>query len=318
MITYSLTKQVRAKAVLERDLRELRARRKALDNLVVEEYPESLPISAADVQNTPESHTSTDLETKPVLENESKDEDMNEDIATVDTGTSHPTVKDNSVLLLPQHEIETDTHGSLETSMQQVKTEGPTILDSAQQANQDLSNKSTITGLSLDLSLAVSSAASEAPLTSGLQSSTLGSMFDSGNHGDSNLNFDFDFTTDGPGSQSLDFGGNNGDLDLSSFGGQANSNQENIDTMLPDLDGYGNSGSSDINILDLSNSTSNQNGDQGGDSNADDLGMSGDLDITMGMEADESNFDQMVSAMEFSDTADEGGQFDTYFAFNDI
>jgi hypothetical protein len=168
------------------------------------------------------------------------------------------------------------------------------------------------------LSTAVPSAASEAPITSGLQSSTFSSIFDAGNHGNSDLTFDFDFTTDGTGNQNLDFGGSNGDLDLSSFGGQVNSNQGNIDSMLQDLDGYGNASSSDFNIADLSHNTNNQTGDQGGSSTADDFGMSGgDLDMGMGMGANESNFDEMVNSMEFGD-GDDGGQFnDAFFSFSD-
>jgi hypothetical protein len=310
----SLGKQVRAKAVLNRDLRELQARREALERPVIEE-DSSLPANTFDMRNTP-SHALMNLEHEPILEHESKDTVMNDSVEIADIGSPEAKVEgspvSHSLNLVTKNQAEVQSHELLETSMRQAKIEGFAMQDDVQQATENATNKNAIKNLSLDLSVTVPSAAEEAPITSGLQSSTFESMFD---NGDSDL-FGFEFTTDTNGDQSHDFDGGNGDLDLSSFGDEAN-NQDNMEPMLQDFGGYGNGSNSDL-MLNISNNTddpNNQNGDQGDNSAADDFGS--DLDIVMGMGANESNFSDMVGDIDYSNATDDISQFDSYLTFDE-
>jgi hypothetical protein len=293
-----------------------------LERPVIEEDFTNLPANTSDMQNTP-SHALMDLQYESILEHESKDTVMNDSVETAGIGSPEAKVESSPVSHSPnqatQDQAEIQLHEPLETSMLQAMVEGFEVRDGVRQATEDATNENTINSFGLDLSVTIPSAASEAPITSGLQTATLGSMFDTGNHGDSDLNFNFDFTTDTSGNRSLDFGGGNGDLDLSSFGGETNNNQDNIGSILQDFDGYGNGDNSDF-MLGLSNNAndpSNQNGDQGGNSAADDFGMSGgDLDMEMGMGANESNFDEMADDMDYGDANDDGGQFDMFFNYS--
>jgi len=195
-----------------------------------------------------------------------------------------------------------------------------------QAGNDDLNNArgpvnpDTNHGLGIIISDAAPSAASEAPVTGGLQSATFDELFDVSN-GESDLNFDdFNFSGDGSGNQNNDFGGNGGGFDLSSFGNQTNNDSGDPNSILQGLENFNDRNGGDFNLLDMSNNATDNQG--AGDNAGDDFGMSGgDLDMALGME---STFDDLLEGMDFGDGDDgtggdmmEHGDFDdSFFGLN--
>jgi hypothetical protein len=171
---------------------------------------------------------------------------------------------------------------------------------------RDSSNTDTAHGLGINISDTGPSATSEALVAADLEDSAFDSMFDAGNNDDTDLNFDdFGFSGDATDNQN-DFSGNNGEFDLSSFGNHTNNDNGDPNSLLQGLERFGDGSGGDFNLLDMSNTGANNNGI--GENAADDFGMSGgDLDMALGMGANESNFDDLLDGIDFGDGDDDGG-----------
>jgi hypothetical protein len=219
---------------------------------------------------------------------------------------------------IPAHtelESQESIQKSTEAQAGDIQADNNELINARNTANPDTNNS-----LGITISDAAPSAASEAPVTGGLQNTTLDELFDS-NNGESDLNFeDFNFSGDGSGSgnRNDDFGGNGGEFDLSSFGNQANNDNGDPNSMLQGLDTFGDGSGGDFNLLDMSN---NATDNQGADDNAGgEFGMSGgDFDMALGMGANESTFDDLLEGMDFGDGDDgTGGDVMEHGDFDDV
>lgn len=108
--------------------------------------------------------------------------------------------------------------------------------------------------------------------------------------------------------------GDGGDFDLSSFGEPANAPHEDVTAMLESLDNFGNAGNGDFDMMAASNTA------PAGDSGEQDMAQSaggenfdmngGDLDIALGLDNNESTFDDLLDGIDFGDGGDDGGGMD--------
>jgi hypothetical protein len=322
--------KVRAKAVLGRDLRELQAKRSQLENPTMEQVEMADPVG--DLGGPPNAFSAHDAEievsvTGAQVSEAIKEEESiaaNPETANINSPKSHLKTSLGS----PSQPVPPSTEVEQQDSMQKPKEfrgeDVQTEIGGSKNA-RDPYNIDTTQGLGISISDTVPSAASEAPVTADLQDATFDSMFDAGNNDDSDLNFDdFGFSGDGTGNQNDDFGGNSGDFDLSSFGNQANQDTGDPNSLLQGLDTFADGSGGEFNMLEMSNTGSNNNGV--GETGADDFGMSGgDLDMALGMGANESTFDDLLDGMDFGDADDDGtggdmmehGEFDdAYFGLN--
>ena len=322
MTTDSL--KVRAKAVLGRDLRELQARRNQLENPTLQqaEIADSLD-DGGEPRDVSSPHAigiavpETSVEASEAIK---KEDSSTENPDTMNISPRKPelnTISGSPSQTLQAH-TEVESQESIQKSMDaravDIQTENDDLSNARDSINTDANN-----GPGITISDAVPSAASEAPVAAGLQSTTVDSLFD-GNNGESDFNFDdYNFPGDGTDNQNDDFGGNGGDFDLSSFGNQTNHGSGDPNSILQGLESFGDGSGADFNMLDMSNNTTDNQG--AGDNAGDDYGMSGgDLDIALGMGANESTFDDLLEGMDFGDADDgtggdmmEHGDFDDEF-----
>lgn len=317
--------KVRAKAVLGRDLRELQTRRNQLENptLLQAEIADSLA-DGGEPRATPSPHAiglavpESSVEASEAIK---KEDSIAENPDTMNISPPKPELKtiSGSPSKILQAHTEVESQESIQKSMEaragDVQTENDDLSNILDTANTDTNH-----GLGISISDAVPSAASEAPVTAGLQSTTLDSLYDANNNGESDLNFDdFNFSGDGTGNGNDDFGGNGGEFDLSSFGNQTNNDSGDPNSILQGLESFGDGTGADFNLLEMSNNATDNQGT--GDSAGDDFGMSGgDLDMALGMGANESTFDDLLEGMDFGDGDDgtggdmmEHGEFDEEF-----
>jgi hypothetical protein len=316
--------KVRAKAVLGRDLRELQASRNQLENPTLQQAqiadsfgdggeprdassPHAIGIAVPD----------TSVEASEAIK---KEDSIAENPDTMDISAPNPelsTISGSPSQTLQAHtevESQESIQKSIEARALDIQTESDELSNARDTVNPDANH-----GLGITISDAVPSAASEAPVTAGLQSTTVDSLFD-GNNGESDFNFDdYNFSGDGTGNQNDDFGGNGGDFDLSSFGNQTNNDSGDPNSILQGLESFGDGSGADFNLLDISNNATDNQGVS--DNAGDEYGMSGgDLDMALGMGANESTFDDLLEGIDFGDDDDgtggdmmEHGEFDEEF-----
>lgn len=316
--------KVRAKAVLGRDLRELQSKRNQLENPTIQQAETADPLNDGEEQgNAPSPRAigftipETSFEAQEAIK---KEESAMEDPDTMDFGSPKDELKVPSGM--PSQNatahIEVESQESIQKS---VSTQAGDIQTGNNESNdaRGAANPDKNHGLGIIMADAAPSAASEAPVTGGLQGATFDELFD-GNNGESDLNFDdFNFSGDGSGNQTGDFGGNGGEFDLSSFGNQANDDNDDPNSLIQGLESFGDESGVDFNLLDMSH---NSTDDHGATSNVgDDFGMSGgEFDMALGTGANESTFDDLLEGMDFNDGDDatggdmiEHGDFDDEF-----
>jgi hypothetical protein len=316
--------KVRAKAVLGRDLRELQARRNQLENPTMQqaEIADSLadgggPRDASSPHAMGIALPETSIEASEAIK---KEDSMKEYDDTMDISSPKPelkTISGSPSQNVPAHAI-VESQESIQKSVEAPVGDVQNKDDDLNNA-RDAINTDTNHGLGITTSDAVPSAASEAPVTAGLQNTTFDSMFDADNNGESDLFDDFNFSGDGTGNQNDEFGGNAGGFDLSSFGNQTNNDSGDPNSILQGLESFGDGSGGDFNLLDMSNNATDNHG--AGDNAGDDFGMSGgDLDMALGMGANESTFDDLLDGIDFGDGDDgtggdmmEHGEFDDAF-----
>lgn len=312
--------QVRAKAVLGRDLRELQARRNQLENPMLQQVEIADPLAAGEESRDASSPHTTGISAHEVTIEESikKEDSVAENPEAMDI--SPPKPEPNKIPGSPsqtlQARTEVESQESIQKSMEASAGNVQTVNDDLSNARDNV-DTDTNHGLGINVSDAVPSAASEVPVTTGPQDTAFDSLFD-GDNGESDLNFDdFNFSGDGTGNQNDDFGGNGGDFDLSSFGNQTNNDSGDPSSILQGLESFGDGSGAEFNLLDMSNNaTDNQ---EAGDNAGDDYGMSGgDLDMALGMGANESTFDDLLEGMDFGDGDDgTGGDMMEHGVFDD-
>lgn len=130
------------------------------------------------------------------------------------------------------------------------------------------------------------------------------------------LNFDDMFSSNaGGGNQSLDFG-DDAELDLSSFGDQANNGNDDVTAMLEGLNNFGDTGNDDFSMLNMApgddanaQSTVKEPGNPNGQDGFEVGG--GDLDMALGLENNESAFDDLLDGIDFGDGGDDGAGLNT-------
>jgi hypothetical protein len=318
---------VRAQAVLSRDLREIRERQQELDNPSTQ-IPEeqSLP-SPVDLDQTMAldekdlAHDSPDLILHDAAAEGGESDEQLDAIGT-------------NLKVEDTHEPEAATLETLPSpqSLQNPIQDAQAAKDKSLNDDLDMlfSQHGETAGPGIDTTGAAPSAASEALVTGGLQSMNFDSIFGTEGNGESNdINFDdLDFSGDGTvnhNNANLDFGGNDGDMDLSSFGEHAvatSANNDDVSAMLQ-MDNFAHSGGdNDFSMLDLSNNSAQSNNNQAPTQPQDDFGMAGgDLDVALGIGNNESNFDDLLDGIDFGEDADNGaggdlmehGEFDDAF-----
>jgi hypothetical protein len=299
---------VRAKAVLGRDLRELQARRKQLEHPQVEQVENEVisedPAELAQI-SAPQALEASLSKLTAGMADSVKAEDINTEGAIIPEKSSPEPKRDVlSVPFPPASKVQgqVKSHKSLKQSMQELVGAKSQGADADSKIAPGSDTPEAAHGLGITTSSLDPSGDMEAPVSGGLQDTSFDPLFDTGNNGDSELNFDdFDFTGDNANGQNEDFGGNAGEFDLSSFGNQAKTNDGDPGAMLQGLDNFGNGGDgNDFSMLDLSNATTNnQSTDQ---TAGDDFGMSGgDLEFALNMGANDSSFDDLLNGMDFGD-----------------
>ncbi len=315
--------KVRAKAVLGRDLRELQARRNQLENPATQQVEMSDSLAdGTEPQDSRSPHAigvairETSVEPREVIKMENPTTE-NPDVMNI----SSPKAELRTTPISPSQNL--TAHAEVE-SQESIQKSPNAQAGEVQVGNDEMNNSrglnpDTNHGLGISVSDAAPSAASEAPVTGGLQSETFDELFD-GNNGESHLNFDdFNFSGEGSGNQNDEFSGNGGEFDLSSFGNHTNNDSGDPNSILPGLESFGNGSGGDFNMLDVSNNATDHQG--AGDNAGDDFGMSGgDLDTALGIGANESTFDDLLEGIDFGD-ADDGtgdsmmqhGEFDDDF-----
>jgi hypothetical protein len=316
--------QVRAKAVLGRDLRELQARRNQLENPILQQAEIAGPLADGgeprDASSLHATGTAVPEATVEASEGIKKEDSIAENPEAMDISPPKPEL--NKISGSPSQTLqahkEVESQESIQKSMEAPAGTVQTEIDDLSNARDNV-DADTNHGPGITVSDAVPSAASEAPVTAGLQDATFDSLFD-GDNGESDLNFDdFNFSGDGTGNQNDDFGGSGGGFDLSSFGNQTNNDSGDPNSILQGLESFGDGSGAEFNLLDMSNTATDNQG--AGDNAGDDYGMSGgDLDMALGMGANESTFDDLLEGMDFGDGDDgtggdmmEHGEFDDEF-----
>lgn len=162
-------------------------------------------------------------------------------------------------------------------------------------------------------STSIPAPATEQSSSKEFQEVDLDSMFGEVEDAESNkLTFDDDmnFTGGGQDNTNIDFGDANGDLDLSSFGDPVHNSNDEVNDMLKGFDGFAAADSSnDFSMMDLGNTSTSNAMDTSGGKEQDDFGMSGgDLDMALGLENNESTFDDLLDGIDFGDGVDNSGQ----------
>jgi hypothetical protein len=239
---------------------------------------------------------------------------------------------DASIKIAPSPKLRVESPPSLPPSHQHIQNEVQSQENTALEANtrdnqgkvdpplatSDLSKTEGPQGLGIVTSDPVTTVVSEAAETLGIQSTNFDSMFDTNESGDADLNFDdFDFSGDNTENQNHDFGNNGEGFDLSSFGNHDNNENGGTNSLLQGLESFGDGSAGDFAMLDASNATGNQGGENsGGDFET----GGGDMDMNLGM-INESTFDDLLDGMDFGDRLDDGtgghlmehGEFDDVF-----
>ncbi|KAI9743849.1 MAG: hypothetical protein M1818_002583 [Claussenomyces sp. TS43310] len=307
---------VRAKAALTRDLRQLKEQQYALDNSGIENLGDTTP---AEFPTTEHASSTRTIET----EGPAKLDDSI--VVKQAVPQAAPSPAEISPAINRKSPPEVAVHESLAQSVHDSKSTDALFAENATDLNLETSQPETSAGLGIRLMETQPeklTAATEAPTTADLQNMDIDAFFDTGSTQNADLIFDdLEFTTDDKGHQNLDFGNTTADLDLSSFGDQVNSNNDDITAMLQGLDNYGSTSGNDLNMMDLSNTGTN---DQNIANNLiqDDFGMSGgDLDMALGVGNNQSTFDDLLDGMDFPDGTDDGtggnimehGEFDEAF-----
>jgi hypothetical protein len=341
---------VRARAVIARDLRELRAEEEKLQN------PVPQPSENVAIATTQEKIDSTPAERS------TRDEGLvGQPTDIIKTEDAHDTV-----VRANDHQMK---HESLDTAVQakdhQMKHEPSDTVDLVQEQpnaealqnsqklqdeiKQNIADTSTLPaeivaadGQETDKSQEAPNGDLEAP--DALETNddmTYESLFgpESAHDDHPDLNFDdFDFgagntAADHNQDQGQDYTQNDGQIDLSTFGEHSDQQYGNDDesSMLQGLESYANQvpeDSGDIIMLDAASSAGN--GDSEGEAihvdggENDNVGMSGaDLDLAMGLGGNETNFDDLLDGLDFEGGGDdqtglENQEFDdAYFGIGD-
>ncbi|KFY09720.1 hypothetical protein V492_05371 [Pseudogymnoascus sp. VKM F-4246] len=331
---------VRAKAVIARDLRELRRREEELRNPVAKPSEGAAVITALDTGESAQTgQVAGDgglLEQQgDIVKTEAHDVsgDKSEAPATTAQVGEQAKQEPSDMLDLSQEQPKADLPATSEKAQDEVK---PSIelpgntgtqpaeagAAGAQQGDkpQDAENKDLETMGTLDTN----------------DDMTYESLFGSKNGHDEHpdLNFDdFDFGTDtaaGEGGEGQDYSmPNDGHIDLSTFGDDTQFGNDDGSSMLQGLESYANQvpeEGGDINMLGTANTSGNAAADgeivnlDGGE---DGVGMSGaDLDLAMDLGGNETNFDDLLDGLDFPGGDDTTGlenqEFDdAYFHIED-
>jgi len=283
---------VRAKAVLARDLRDLRTKKYELEHPTLREAVDpSVP-----TEETTISEPSKEPERSPlaVLSSEkgSGDDKLNPDPFTEDADVpvkqeanppgifSMDTSNGNKILPDAVEKVE---EFSKPYESQAPKDDKNTV--------HDASGTPVEAGQSTDAAVATPPLFPEVAATTKDHSMDFDSMFDTGpTHEDADINFDdFDFTVGGAASHD-DFGAPGGDLDLSSF----NNHHDDSDVLLQSHEGVG---EDHLDMLDAAMDPTNN------DAGADSQNLFGD---DFGAVADMSTFDEILNGIGIGDGVDDG------------
>jgi hypothetical protein len=299
---------VKAKAVIGRDLRELRARKFALDHPVVEPVQETfLPMDIGDTMSASLGQPAEAIEATEVPTLNKKEEEafhqqgLSADGLSVPKPESHsslnsPHIALNDIPLKPENPTDSlDFHfdeGSAPVQAQETENKSAMPGEESQPSNPDALNPTA-----------------EAPATED-PDMNYESLFGDTDHADAaDLNFDdFDFETGDTNNQNQEYTHTEGEIDLSTFGQQPSYNDGT--SMLQGLETYANAASDDVGILDGQNPDLNSNhlANSGQDAarNNESYDMSGgDVDMNTNME--DTTFDDLMNEIDFGDDNADGG-----------
>lgn len=331
---------MRARAVVARDLRELRARKQALDQPATEQESASLAAVPQSIHNSPaeeavQEEISTNIQ-EPV-----------DNVKLEETQDAPAPIDDQKPKL--------ESLDNFSFSQQPANAESQPASEKPQDATQPQTQAGQEAIISIDQSANIESPEAqtkpqvvpkqedvEAPAAAETNDdmnyeSLFGPEGAHDNHPD--LNFDdFDFGPDNTASeqvQSQDFAHNDAQMDLSTFGDHTQQQQQfsndDVSSMLQGLETYANQApdeGGDVDMLgggDVGDGNDNvaAGGEAGAEGNQvmgggpgaaghDEFGMSGtDLDLAMGMGANETSFDDLLDGMDFGGGGEgEGGELE--------
>jgi hypothetical protein len=306
-----LRNQVRAKAVLGRDLKVLQAKRRKL------EHPTSTQAQEAseeqEVKDTSFNGTSPDKTPENPPQSVPSDtvaiEQEFQTMGNVSTIKEEPTPAYDEQSTLPQLQDEHLTGASSDAQLTgDVGGDGKPSERASQLAGPQIPTDGA--------TAAIPTATSEAPEISSLPEPTADGMFGVNHGADGDLDFDFDFGGgEASNNQEADFNANNDDFDLANFGAEGAGNA--TDHLLHNLDDFGEGDAAQFAQLDGPNMAGNQAmaGGAGGDLI---VGGDGELNLNIG---NESAFDDWLDGMDMGDGLDgegggetmEHGEFDDAF-----